>query len=291
LKRNPADGSNALLYVDDIDRFVQAFRTNCFEVVEYSYTSDPEFLGTMILGSEKKFLERAQHFGRRWNNWSNWEVAVDHLVNMTLPTSFAFKINWTNGVPSTAAIYCRYINGVPMDALSNIVPKNISFDSMQSVLSSVETFGRAAIVGVRISDSDELPVSLYFDVRNLTRQELQEAYLIIGHALGVPNSALTIVEDMNKKLSGVSSVQFMGVDLLSCALKLDFPQIQMGKFLRLLEYIDDGRNSNSERFRMIARHLRCSELNYLGLKVNSLGTFDWKTYFSISQRYFSISQR
>lgn len=265
------------------EEFINIFRHYIFEVVEYSYSSQPHFLGTMLYGTKGKFLERAVDFGQRLGGRSTWARIVHNIVDISEPIFVSFKINWMNEEPLNITIYFRYMGGVSLYTITDQMPKEIreNIRSLVSIINLPAT-ERDFILGIREDKDNNYSISVYYNINSLNENELTDLYSKIVKTLSIHNSCYTWLTKAFLYLNELSRPELLGVDLSSSTLKFDYRDILVRDFLNFLKHVGAG-YVRTESLRKVARSLGRSKLNYMSIKADKSGQNDWKAYFTVSQ--------
>ncbi len=270
-------------YAKEWEHFITIFRNDVFEYIEYSYTSNPEFLGTMIKGSKGMFLDNIIKFNTMINDNCN-EGVIRELIDLTKPGFLFFKVDWLNCKPMKSIIYLRYYNEIPYRDLIKALPKEISNKLLQFISNTTEAMVKnLSIIGIR-NKCANLGISIYFDIRTLEDREFQKLLNKSADTLCIPYHTLTWLEKVLDKLKYKYKPAFMGIDLSSFAIKIDFAKVEVRDFLNLSQ-LSDIQSKRAEDLRMISRYLKKSELSYLGIKGDHNSETNWKAYFAVSQRH------
>jgi hypothetical protein len=267
------------------DDFSQIFRTQLYELVEFSLAADAQLMGTLIFGNSQNFVYDSVRYGSYLVNNTHWQQSILTVLQKTSPSSFLFKVDWKNNVANKATFYFRYMNGIDETLIFNLLlsGENEEIKNYLGTLSKKYSVGFPVSVGIRTSADNSLPVSFYYDVNRTKAADVEKLVSEVAEMMQWPSEAITRMQLKLQFMNKMGHPQYIAFSASDKAIKINFPHVSIENFSQSMDIFNTDIYRKNE-MKLLCRQWKQSHLNYLGIKFNQTEC-GWKAYLVISQQH------
>jgi hypothetical protein len=274
--------------------FSTIFRRELYDATEYSFTTDPTFLGTMTVGSSSDFVSRSIRFGECHPNHGAWVSCFGGVVSACSPEVFFFKVDWKGGLPISSTLYGRKLTDAQAsEAATALLPVGgIDVGLLREVAATLLRPG-PSIIGVQLDRFGNLEASAYV-VADLSVSGshglMDDLAVTMGTGCESTEMMHTFLADIDRSCDDWPgdirrpAVQAMGIGFPGPVLKVDVAHVPVRIALDALDAVGNDQQT-LDRLARAADAARRPEFSYVALKGGAVGPASWKVYVAMSEHF------